>query len=259
VTPAALRVEDSGGSGEAVILAHAIGCDARMWEEVAPRLASRYRVLRVDARGHGGSPVTPRPYSLGGLAADFAAALDRLGVQRAHWVGLSMGGMIGQAFALRHPDRVNRLVLSNTSSSYGAQGRGMWEARKKLVRESGMAALHDLMVSRNFSESFRLEHPQKIAEAMKPLTSTSVEGYVGCCDAIAALEYTASLPRIRARTLVIAGSLDPGTPVAMAEVLACGIPDSQLAVIDGAAHLSAYEKPVEYARLVGRFLDTPES
>ena len=254
-----IHFTDSGGTGVPVLLVHAIGCDHRMWDGLGTALSPRFRVIRMDVRGHGRSAVTPRPYSLDQLADDARDLLDSLKIDKAHWVGLSMGGMIGQAFALRHPDRLNRLVLSNTSSSYGAQGRGMWEARKKLVRESGMAALHDLMVSRNFSEPYRREHPEKIVEAMRPLATTSVEGYVGCCDALAQLEYTASLPRIRARTLVIAGSLDPGTPVAMAEVLASGIPDSQLAVIDGAAHLSAYEKPVEYARLVGRFLDTPES
>ena len=250
---------ESHGAGPPVLFAHAIAYDHRMWMPVLEHFGNKRQAIVADLRGHGQSPVPPGPYTLEAMADDCAALLDRFGHAKADFVGLSLGGMIGQAFALRHPDRLNRLVLSNTSSSYGAQGRGMWEARKKLVRESGMAALHDLMVSRNFSEPYRREHPEKIVEAMRPLATTSVEGYVGCCDALAQLEYTASLPRIRARTLVIAGSLDPGTPVAMAEVLASGIPDSQLAVIDGAAHLSAYEKPVEYARLVGRFLDTPES
>ena len=242
-----------------MLFAHAIAYDHRMWMPMLEHFGNKRQAIVADLRGHGQSPVPPGPYTLEAMADDCAALLDRFGHAKADFVGLSLGGMVGQAFALRHPDRVNRLVLSNTSSSYGAQGRGMWEARKKLVRESGMGALHDLMVSRNFSESYRLGHPGKISEAMQPLATTSVEGYAGCCDAIAELEYTASLPRIRARTLVIAGSLDPGTPVAMAEVLASGIPDSRLAVIDGAAHLSAYEKPAEYATLVGRFLDTPES
>jgi len=242
-----------------VLFAHAIAYDHRMWRPMLEHLGDKRQAILADLRGHGQSPVPPPPYTLEAMADDCAALLDRFGHARADFVGLSLGGMVGQAFALRHPDRVHRLVLSNTSSSYGPQGRGMWEARKKLVRESGMASLHDLMVSRNFSESYREKHPEKVAEAMKPLTATSVEGYVGCCDAIAELEYTASLPRIRARTLVIAGSLDPGTPVAMAEILAAGIPGAKLAVIDGAAHLSAYEKPAEYAALVGRFLDTPQS
>ena len=122
----ALHAVDSGGSGPAVVLAHAIGCDARMWEALVPALSDRFRVLAFDARGHGGSAVTPRPYSLDGLADDFARALDARGIDRAHWVGLSMGGMIGQAFALRHPDRLDRLVLANTTSGYGPEGPMMW-------------------------------------------------------------------------------------------------------------------------------------
>jgi len=255
VNPAALHAEVRG-TGAPVLFAHAIAYDHRMWLPMLEHFGTARQCILADLRGHGHSPVPPAPYTLEAMADDCVALLDRFGHERADFVGLSLGGMVGQAFALRHPDRLNRLVLSNTSSSYGAQGRGMWEARKKLVRESGMGALHDLMVSRNFSEAYRQAHPETIAEAMRPLAQTSVEGYVGCCDAIADLEYTAALPRIRARTLVIAGSLDPGTPVAMAEVLAAAIPDAKLAVIDGAAHLSAWEKAAEYAALLGRFLDT---
>ena len=254
MTPAALRVEDSGGSGEALILAHAIGCDARMWEEVAPRLASRYRVLRVDARGHGGSPVTPRPYSLGGLAADFAAVLDRLGVQRAHWVGLSMGGMIGQAFALRHGERLGRLVLANTTSSYGPEGKPNWQKRIQLVEQGGLAAIRDMVEQRYFSEGFRREHPQVVAKVMGRFMETAPQGYLGCCDAIADLDFSRDVARIGHRTLVIAGDEDVGTPPAMSEAIVARIPGSKLAVMKGAAHLSAAEKPEEFSRLVLDFL-----
>src|SRR5512141_1650525 len=112
----AISCRDSGASGPAVVLAHAIGCDHRMWEDLEGRLSSTYRVINIDARGHGASPVPPRPYSLGAMAEDARALLDRLGIARAHWVGLSMGGMVGQAFALAHPDRLDRLVIANSTS-----------------------------------------------------------------------------------------------------------------------------------------------
>ncbi|APV50767.1 hypothetical protein BWI17_14380 [Betaproteobacteria bacterium GR16-43] len=242
------------GNGPPVLFAHAIAYDHRMWLPMLEHFGSGRRAILADLRGHGRSAVPPGPYSLQQMAGDCAALLDHLRIERADFVGLSLGGMVGQAFALHHPDRVNRLVLSNTSSSYGSAGREMWEARKKLVREGGLAALHDMAVSRNFSEAFRREHPESVAEAMKPFLASPVEGYVGCCDAIAALDFTGALPRIFAETLVIAGSLDPGTPVAMSETLVRGIPKSRLAVIEGAAHLSAYEKPAEFARLVRGFL-----
>ncbi|MEO5693940.1 MAG: 3-oxoadipate enol-lactonase [Usitatibacter sp.] len=256
MTPVELDAFDSGGGGEPVILSHAIGCDARMWLRQAAVLRDRFRVLAFDTRGHGQSPVTPRPYSLDGLADDFARELDRRGLERAHWVGLSMGGMIGQAFALRHPGRLMRLVLANTSSSFGSEGRAMWHARAKAASEGGMAAIRDAAMARYFSEAFRASNPAIVAVTAQRFLETSVEGYAGCCDALAALDFTSRLGGIKARTLVIAGELDAGTPVAMSQVIVDGITDSRLAVIAGAAHLSAVEKPDEFNALVRPFLAT---
>ena len=254
MTPVELDAFDSGGGGEAVVLAHAIGCDARMWERLVPVLRDRFRVLAFDARGHGASPVTPRPYTLDGLADDFVRALDARGIERAHWVGLSMGGMIGQAFALRHPGRLHRLVLANTTSGYGPDGPKMWEARAKAVTEGGMAAIADMVMQRYFSEEFRASQPGIVAKAKARFLEVPAEGYAGCCDAIRDLAFTDSLGAITARTLVIAGEKDAGTPVAMSEAIAARIAGSRLAVIPGAAHLSAVEKPDEFNALVRQFL-----
>lgn len=255
--PVDLHCVDSGGDGEAVLLAHAIGCDHRMWDELAPVLARRFRVLRVDARGHGRSPVPKRPYSLQELAADAVHVLDRLGIQRAHWVGLSMGGMIGQAFALQHPDRLDRLVLANTTSSYGAEGPAMWEARAKAVSAGGVAAIKDLAMTRYFSDEFRERHADVVAIVGQRFLKTPAEGYIGCCDAIRNLDFSEDLAAIHARTLVIAGEKDAGTPPAMSEIIASRIPGATLAVIPGAAHLSAVEKPAEFNALVRDFLASP--
>jgi 3-oxoadipate enol-lactonase len=245
------------GRGEVVVLAHAIGMDHRMWDDLAGRLEADHRVVRFDARGHGKSPVPKRPYSLEGMAEDALALLDRLGIGRAHWVGLSMGAMIGMAFALEHPERLGRLVLANTTGSYGPEGRAMWQARAKAVADGGLAAINDMVMSRYFSEDFRAAHKDIVATTSRRFLATPAEGYLGCCDAIAELEYTRDLPRIRARTLVIAGAADAGTPPAMSEAIAHRIPGSQLAVIPGAAHLSAVEKPAEFAALVRGFLAAP--
>ena len=249
-----LHLRDSGGDGEAVLLAHAIGCDHRMWASLAEALAPRYRVLAPDARGHGASPVPARPYSLDAMADDAAALLDRLGVRRVHWVGLSMGGMVGQAFALRHAERLDRLVLANTTASYGPGGRDTWEARIRLVEEGGLAAIRDAVAARYFSAAFRAGHADVVATIMARFLETPIAGYLGCCDAIAKLDFARDLARIAAPTLVIAGSEDVGTPVAMSEALAAAIPDARLAVMQGAAHLSAAEKPQEFADLVEGFL-----
>jgi 3-oxoadipate enol-lactonase len=254
VTPIDLHAFDSGGGGEAVILAHAIGCDARMWQALVPVLRDRFRVLAFDARGHGGSPVTPRPYTLAGLAGDFVRALDARGLERAHWVGLSMGGMIGQAFAIHHPGRLARLVLANTTSGYGPDGPKMWEARARAVTEGGMAAIKDLVMARYFSEEFRAAHPAVVETTAQRFLEVPVEGYAGCCDAIRDLDFTGMLGKVQARTLVIAGEKDAGTPVAMSEAIAGRIPGARLAVIPGAAHLSAVEKKDEFNALVRQFL-----
>ena len=257
MSPVRLRYAEEG-RGEAVVLVHAIGCDMRMWDDLAPALAERWRVVRVDVRGHGASPVTPRPYSLSGLAGDVVGVLDRLSIERAHWVGLSMGGMIGQAFALEHGDRLARLVLANTTSSYGADGRKMWETRAKAVEEGGMAAITDLAMTRYFSDGFRARHADVVERVRQRFLETNAQGYIGCCDAIRDLDFTGRLGEIRARTLLIAGEKDAGTPPAMSEEMARRIPGARLAVIAGAAHLSAVERPAEFGTLVRDFLSSLE-
>lgn len=254
MNPVDIACRDSGGKRPAVVLAHAIGCDHRMWEGLERALVPSYRVVNIDARGHGASPVPPRPYSLRVLAEDVRALLDRLGIARAHWVGLSMGGMMGQAFALEHPGRIDRLVIANSTSSYGAEGRGIWTSRIKLVEEGGLAAIRDMVAQRYFSDAFRRDHADTVKAVMDRFMETPVQGYLGCCDAIRELDFSTHLHAITAPTLVIAGSDDAGTPVAMSEVIANGIPGAKLEVIDGAAHLSAVEKPREFAELVIRFL-----
>lgn len=249
-----IACRDSGGNGPAVVLAHAIGCDHRMWEDLEARLAKSYRVINIDARGHGQSPVPPRPYSLRALAEDVRALLDRLGIRQAHWVGLSMGGMVGQAFALAHPDRLGKLVIANSTSSYGPEARPIWQNRIKMVEDGGLAAIRELVSQRYFSEAFRREHADVVKTVMDRFMQTPAPGYLGCCDAIKELDFSTHLSAIRAPTLVIAGSDDAGTPVAMSEAIAKGIPGAKLAVIQGAAHLSAVEKPDEFARLLSDFL-----
>ena len=246
--------DDSGGTGSPVVLAHAIGCDRRMWESLAPRLARRHRVITVDLRGHGRSPVPARPYTLDAMADDIRVLLDRLGIAKTHFVGLSMGGMIGQAFALLYPQRLERLVIANSTSSYGPEGRAMWQARAKMVEEGGLAAIRDAVAGRYFSESFRAADPKTVSTVMDRFMETPAAGYLGCCDAISQLDFSSRLGGIRARTLVIAGAADAGTPPAMSEAIASRIPGARLAVIPGAAHLASAEKPEEFARLVEDFL-----
>jgi 3-oxoadipate enol-lactonase len=252
----ALHAVESG-SGDAVVLVHAIGCDHRMWDSLAASLSPQFRVIRVDVRGHGASPVPKGPYSLKELSDDVAALLDRRGITRAHWVGLSMGGMIGQAFALDHPDRLERLVLANTTSSYGAEGHKLWDARIKAVNEGGMEAIVDMVMTRYFPDTFHASHPSVVKMYRERVAAISAAGYVACCGAIRELDFTHDLGRITARTLAIAGEKDAGTPTAMLEEIVRGIPGARLAVIPGASHLSAVDSAGEFNALVGSFLAEP--
>ncbi len=245
------------GSGEPVVLVHAIGCDHRMWDGLAAALVPHWRVVRVDVRGHGQSSVPAGEYTLEALADDVLGVLDSLSIDKAHWVGLSMGGMIGQAFAINHRERLGRLVLANTSSSYGPEGAKTWEARMKAVREGGMAAIADLVMQRYFSDEFRERHPEVVMRTKQRVLTTPVVGYLGCCAAIRDLDFSRDLASIHARTLVIAGGRDAGTPVTMSEAIATKIPGSQLAVLPDAAHLSAVEAPGEFNALVRDFLAAP--
>lgn len=245
------------GSGEPVVLVHAIGVDHRMWDSLAAALAPRWRVVRVDVRGHGKSPVLAGEYTLEALADDVVAVLDSLSISKVNWVGLSMGGMIGQAFALNHPERLGRLVLANTTSGYGPDGPKTWEARMKAVREGGMAAIAELVMQRYFSDEFRAAHPDVVAATKNVVMATPAQGYLGCCAAIRDLDFTRDLPRVHARTLVIAGGKDAGTPVSMSEAIERAIPGSQLSVLTNAAHLSAIEDPAQFNALVSAFLRAP--
>jgi len=249
-----IHFTDSGGRGEAVLLLHAIGCDHRMWDGLGEALSTRFRVIRMDVRGHGRSAVTEGPYSLDQLADDARGVLDSLEIDKAHWVGLSMGGMIGQAFALRHPSRLRKLVLANTTSTYGTQGPEMWAARVKAVSEGGMAAIKELAMQRYFTDEFRASDADVVDRIGQGFLATDPEGYIACCHAIAKLDFAGDLHRIKAPTLVIAGEKDVGTPVAMSESLANAIPGAKLVVIRGAAHLSALENPEEFNRVVEEFL-----
>jgi 3-oxoadipate enol-lactonase len=249
-----LAHSDSGGTASPVLLAHAIGCDRRMWDDLVPALAPRHRVVAIDARGHGRSPLPARPWSLEDMADDAARLLDRLGLARTHWVGLSMGGMVGQAFALRHPDRLDRLVLANTTSAYGSDGRPMWDSRIRMVTEGGLGAIRDLVTTRYFSDAFRAAHADIVARVMDRFMDTPAAGYAGCCEAIRDMSLQPRLGGVRAPTLVIAGDLDQGTPPAMSQAIAERIPGARLETIDSASHLSAVEKPAEFNSLVLDFL-----
>ena len=242
------------GSGPWVAMSHSLACDLHMWDEQAATLANDYTVLRFDTRGHGMSDAPAGEYTLEMLTEDAKGLLDALGIKSCHWVGLSMGGMIGQAFALRYPGVFKTLVLADTTSRYPPEARSVWEDRIATVHEKGMEPLVEGTLARWFTEGFRATHRQVCGRVARMIRATPVPGYAGCCHAIPKIDFTSRLNEIRCPTLVIVGEQDAGTPVEMAREIHAAIPGSELVVIPCAAHLSNLEQPEAFNRALTGFL-----
>jgi 3-oxoadipate enol-lactonase len=243
------------GDGPWLIMSHALACNLSVWDEQASLLARRFRVLRFDTRGHGGSSVPQAPYTLRQLAGDAKALCDALGIQQLHWVGLSMGGMIGQTFALEYPDMLLSLVLASTTSRRPPNAEPMWNERVRIAREQGMDALVDETLARWFTEQFRRARPDVMERIGSAIRATPVEGYAGCCHAIAELDLLDRLHEIRSPTLVMVGEEDQSTPPEAATLIATRVPGAALVTIPSAAHLSNIEQADAFNRALTRFYD----
>lgn len=242
------------GEGPWVVMSHSLACHSGMWDEQAGLLAKRYKVLRFDTRGHGGSDAPAGAYTLDMMAGDVRGLLDELGIDHCHWVGLSMGGMIGQVFALKYPGVFRTLTLADTASRYGAEVRPMWEARIKVVREQGMEALVEPTLERWFTEPYRTSQPDTMKRIAAMIRETPVNGYIGCCHAIPVINVTERLKEIRVPALVIVGEQDAATPVAAARDIERNLPDARLVVLPSAAHLSNIEQAAAFNEALTSFL-----
>jgi len=236
-----------------LVLSHSLAATWRMFEPQVGHLAGRFRVLGYDTRGHGGTDAPAGAYTLDQLADDLNALLDALEVREAHFLGLSMGGMIGQTFALKYPGRLKSLVLADTTSGYGPEAGALWQGRIKMAHERGMDALAAPTLERWFTAPFREAQPDTVRRIGDMIRATPVAGYAGCCHAISKIDLTAKLGAIRVPTLVIVGREDMGTPVAMAEAIHRGIAGSELAVLDSAAHFSNVEQAPAFNRALDAF------
>jgi 3-oxoadipate enol-lactonase len=228
------------------VMANSLGTTLRMWEDQAPALRDRFRLLRYDHRGHGGSPVPSGPYEIGDLGRDVLALLDRLKVEQFSFCGLSVGGLVGMWLASEAPERVERLVLCCTAARFAPPEQ--WDERARTVRTEGVGAIADAVLERWFTPPFRESHPGTVAWAGGMLRGTPAEGYAGCCEAIRDADLRGRLGAISAATLVVAGAEDPAAPVDQAELIRDSIPGSRLAVVEGAAHLANVERPEPVTR-----------
>ena len=242
------------GEGPPVVLSHALGLDVHMWDDLATRLAKKMTVLRYEHRGHGGSAVPPGPYTIEQLVDDAARVIREWGRGPVAWIGLSMGGMVGQGLAILHPGLLSGAVLANTTARYPEAAAATWAARIAAVEQGGMAAVADAVVERYLGPDFRAGHPAETAALKARLLRSDPAGYVACCHAIAKVDWLDRLGEVRTPTLVIAGGKDAGATPEMARAIAERIAGAQLVQLDEASHLSVAELPDRFHATVAGFL-----
>lgn len=231
-----------------LVLSNSLGTAMEMWDAQAPALRERFRLLRYDTRGHGGSPAPPGPYEIGDLGRDVIHLLDRLGIGRASFCGLSVGGMTGMWLAAEAPERIERLVLLCTSALLGP--KSVWDERIATATGRGMAALVDGVIERWFTPAFRAENPEVVEKMARTLRETDPGGYAGCCAAIRDMDLRDRLPSIEAPTLVVSGAEDPATPPEHGRLIADAIPGARFEVVPDAAHIANVEQPEKITQLI---------
>lgn len=252
---AAVYYEYSGPADAPVaMLANSLGTNVHVWDAIVSELAVTSRVLRYDMRGHGLTDAGPQP-TMQDLANDVLALLDALDLARVRFVGLSIGGMIGQQFAADHPERVEALVLCATASRIGTAN--VWNERIAAVRQAGTAAIARGVLARWFTPATHRDQPELIRGFGNMLARTPADGYAGACAAIRDADLAVRDGKIAAPTLVISGAEDAVTPPADGRALCDAIPGARLAIIDGAAHIIPAERPAEFVHLLVPFLRDP--
>jgi 3-oxoadipate enol-lactonase len=235
------------GTAHAPVLAlpSSLGTSTELWTQNVGYLGERFRILRFDQRGHGGSEAPPGPYSLADLGRDFIELLDELELERVTLCGLSLGGATAMWVAAEAPERIDRLILACTSARFGEPAQ--WLERAETVRSAGLEAIAEKVVARWFTDDVR---PETVVQFRGLLVSTSAEGYAGSCEALASWDFRGRLGEIRADTLVIAGAEDAAAPLRDSELLVEGIPRARLVVVEHAAHLANVEQPESFAGAV---------
>jgi len=242
---------DGRDGGPTIMLSNSLGSTMQMWEPQMAALTKLFRVVRYDRRGHGKSGVPDGPYSMERFGKDVLAILDDLNIEKVHWCGLSMGGMVGQWLGANAPERIDRLILANTTSHYPDSAPMLNRARA--VTESGIAPIADAVIAAWLTADFREREPEITARAKAMLVASPVKGYIACCEVLAKLDQRSLLPRITAPTLVIAGRHDISTPVEASVFIRGHIPGASMTLLD-AAHISNIEQSHNFTEAVVGFL-----
>lgn len=241
------------GEGPWLTLSHSLASNMHAWNPQVPLLSKHFKVLRFDTRGHGASSAPAGPYSLDDLAEDVCELFQYLGIEQTHWLGLSMGGMIGQTLILQHPKLFQSLVLADTTSKRPENAKKMWGDRIAKAQLEGMQAMVESTLARWFSAEFRDAHPAIIQEIAEGIATTSINGYAGCCEAISNINTFDRLTEITCPTLIMVGEHDHGTPPEMAQAMKEKMPLAVFHQIPNAGHISNIEQPVLFNQFLMDF------
>jgi 3-oxoadipate enol-lactonase len=239
------------GPEPVLVLSNSLGTDFSLWDPQMAELQERFRILRYDTRGHGKSSARPGEYTIEQLGRDVLGLLDSLGLDRVHFCGLSLGGMIGMWLGIHASARLNLLVLSNTAARIGTKEG--WNARIATVKKDGMKSVAATVIERWFTPGFRTSSPEKVALAQRMLEQMPPQGYAACCAAIRDMDQRGAVAQIKTPTLVIYGGSDSVIPIPDAHFLAQQIRGAKELELP-AAHLSNVEQPDAFTQAVNNFL-----
>ncbi|MFO8032131.1 MAG: 3-oxoadipate enol-lactonase [Desulfohalobiaceae bacterium] len=238
--------------GQVVMLCNSLASNLSMWDLQAKELVQAgYRVLRYDTRGHGDSDVPEAPYSMEMLLNDLVGLLDYLQLERVHFCGLSLGGMLGQMLGIYYPQRLNKLLLCSTAAYLGPPE--MWEERMQTARSQGMQPLVQPTIDRWFTQQGQQGLPEQVQKFKNMIQNTPVQGFCGCCAAIRDMDLREAISGITIPTMVVAGELDQGTPVSEARFIQEKIPSAQLQVIPQTAHMLNVEQAERFNSILLEF------
>ena len=243
--------------GPVVCITHSLASDSGMWaEQMAPLLQAGFRLLRVDMRGHGGSDPVAGDYRMSDLAGDVAAVLEALGLARVHYIGLSIGGMIGQAFAIEYGAKLISALWSDTLPASPKGAADQWAQRMNTVRQANsLEPLADPTMERWFTDAFKPRKPRRWKQIRDTIAATTAAGYLGCSAAIMNFDFTTQLPALRVPTLVVCGADDPGTPASENRRLAGLVAGGRYEEIADARHFPNVEHPEAFNRIMMGWLE----
>ena len=243
-----------GDQGPWVTLSHSLGCNLTSWDAQAALLSKHYRVLRYDSRGHGQTSAPTGAYSLDEMAEDVHQLLTHLGISQTHWIGISMGGMVGQTYALAHPGVFQSMLLADSTSRRPPQAAAMWGERIRTARAEGMQGVLESTLTRWFTEDYRARAPAALARIAEGILSTPVDGFCGCCEAISKIDVLDRLPEIKCPTLIMVGEHDHGTPPEMSRQMHAHIKGSEFVLVKDAAHIVNIEQEAFFNQAMLTFL-----